>query len=78
MGVVIDLLLIVECIDEVFYVCCFNKVYCKYIKFYICVFYNGCNDIFGIVFNGFFICCIEYYLNYCYYWSYKKYYGIQV
>ncbi len=77
MGAVTDSLLIAERTDEVLYVCRFNKAYRKHIKLYIRALHNGKNDILGIVLNGLSTRRIEYYSNYRYYRSYKKYYGTQ-
>jgi capsular exopolysaccharide synthesis family protein len=77
MGAVTDSLLIAEHTDEVVYVCRFNKPYRKHIKLYIRALHNGKNDILGIVLNGLSTRRIEYYSNYRYYRSYKKYYGTQ-
>jgi polysaccharide biosynthesis transport protein len=77
MGAVTDSLLIAERTDEVVYVCRFNKAYRKHIKLYIRALHNGKNDILGIVLNGLSTRRIEYYSNYRYYRSYKKYYGTQ-
>jgi capsular exopolysaccharide synthesis family protein len=77
MGAVTDSLLIAERSDEVLYVCRFNKAYRKHIKLYIRALHNGKNDILGIVLNGLSTRRIEYYSNYRYYRSYKKYYGTQ-
>jgi succinoglycan biosynthesis transport protein ExoP len=77
MGAVTDSLLIAEHTDEVVYVCRFNKAYRKHIKLYIRALHNGKNDILGIVLNGLSTRRIEYYSNYRYYRSYKKYYGTQ-
>ena len=77
MGAVTDSLLIAERTDEVLYVCRFNKAYRKHIKLYIRALHNGRNDILGIVLNGLSTRRIEYYSNYRYYRSYKKYYGTQ-
>jgi capsular exopolysaccharide synthesis family protein len=77
MGAVTDSLLIAERTDEVLYVCRFNKAYRKHIKLYIRALQNGKNDILGIVLNGLSTRRIEYYSNYRYYRSYKKYYGTQ-
>jgi capsular exopolysaccharide synthesis family protein len=77
LGAVTDSLLIAERIDEVVYVCRFNKASKKHIKLYIRQLRNGKNEILGIVLNGLSPRRIEYYSNYRYYRSYKKYYGAQ-
>jgi polysaccharide biosynthesis transport protein len=77
LGAVTDSLLIAERIDEVIYVCRFNRAYKKHIKLYIRQLRNGKNEILGIVLNGLSQRRIEYYSNYRYYRSYKKYYGAQ-
>ena len=77
MGAVTDALLIAERTDEVVYVCRFNRAYRKHIKLYIKQLKTGKNDVLGIVLNGLSPRRIEYYSNYRYYRSYKKYYGAQ-
>jgi len=77
MGAVTDSLLIAERTDEVVYVCRFNRAHRKHIKLYIRSLRNGKNEILGIVLNGLSPRRIEYYSNYRYYRSYKKYYGTQ-
>jgi capsular exopolysaccharide synthesis family protein len=77
MGAVADALLIAERTDEVIYVCRFNRALRKHIKLYIRALHNGKNEILGIVLNGLSTRRIEYYSNYRYYRSYKKYYGTQ-
>ena len=77
MGAVTDALLIAERTDEVIYVCRFNRAYRKHIKLYIRALLNGKNAVLGIVLNGLSPRRIEYYSNYRYYRSYKKYYGSQ-
>lgn len=77
MGAVTDALLIAEHTDEVIYVCRFNRAYRKHIKLYIRALLNGKNAVLGIVLNGLSPRRIEYYSNYRYYRSYKKYYGAQ-
>jgi succinoglycan biosynthesis transport protein ExoP len=77
MGAVTDSLLIAERIDEVVYVCRFNRAYRKHIKLYIKALHRGKNEVLGIVLNGLSPRRIEYYSNYRYYRSYKKYYGAQ-
>jgi len=77
MGAVTDSQLIAERVDEVIYVCRFNRAYRKHIKLYIKALKNGKNDVLGIVLNGLSPRRIEYYSNYRYYRSYKKYYGAQ-
>lgn len=77
MGAVTDSLLIAERIDEIVYVCRFNRAYRKHIKLYIKALHRGKNEILGIVLNGLSPRRIEYYSNYRYYRSYKKYYGAQ-
>ena len=77
MGAVTDSTLIAERADEVIYVCRFNRAYRKHIKLYIRALREGKNEILGIVLNGLSPRRIEYYSNYRYYRSYKKYYGAQ-
>jgi capsular exopolysaccharide synthesis family protein len=77
MGAVTDAMLIAERADEVIYVCRFNRSYRKHIKLYIKALREGKNEILGIVLNGLSPRRIEYYSNYRYYRSYKKYYGAQ-
>ncbi len=77
LGAVTDSLLIAERTDEVIYVCRFNRAYRKHIKLYIRALRNARNEILGIVLNGLSPRRIEYYSNYRYYRSYKKYYGTQ-
>lgn len=77
MGAVTDAQLIAERADEVVYVCRFGKALRKHIKLYIRSLQTGKNEILGIVLNGLSTRRIEYYSNYRYYRSYKKYYGTQ-
>jgi capsular exopolysaccharide synthesis family protein len=77
MGAVTDALLIAERTDEVVYVCRFNRAYRKHIKLYIRALMSGKNVVLGIVLNGLSPRRIEYYSNYRYYRSYKKYYSAQ-
>ncbi len=77
LGAVTDSLLIAERIDEVVYVCRFNRAYRKHIRLYMRALRNGKNEVLGIVLNGLSPRRIEYYSNYRYYRSYKKYYGAQ-
>jgi len=77
MGAVTDSLLISERTDEVIYVCRFNRAYRKHIRLYIKQLREGKNELLGIVLNGLSPRRIEYYSNYRYYRSYKKYYGSQ-
>jgi len=77
MGAVTDSLLIAERIDEVIYVCRFNRAYRKHIRLYMKALRGGKNEVLGIVLNGLSPRRIEYYSNYRYYRSYKKYYGAQ-
>ncbi|HXQ80041.1 MAG TPA: polysaccharide biosynthesis tyrosine autokinase, partial [Opitutaceae bacterium] len=77
MGAVTDSMLIAERADEVVYVCRFNRSHRKHIKLYIKGLREGRNEILGIVLNGLSPRRIEYYSNYRYYRSYKKYYGAQ-
>jgi len=77
MGAVTDSLLIAERADEVIYVCRFGRALRKHIRLYIRALHNGKNEILGIVLNGLSTRRIEYYSNYRYYRSYKKYYGTQ-
>jgi len=77
MGAVTDAMLIAERTDEVIFVCRFNRAYRKHIRLYIKALREGKNEILGIVLNGLSPRRIEYYSNYRYYRSYKKYYGAQ-
>ena len=77
MGAVTDAVLIAERTDEVIYVCRFNRAYRKHIRLYIKSLREGKNEFLGIVLNGLSARRIEYYSNYRYYRSYKKYYGAQ-
>lgn len=77
LGAVTDSLLIAEHTDEVIYVCRFNKAYRKHIRQYVKALQNGKNELLGIVLNGLSPRRIEYYSNYRYYRSYKKYYGAE-
>lgn len=75
LGAVTDSLLIAERTDEVIYVCRFNRAFRKHIRLYIKALRGGKNELLGIVLNGLSPRRIEYYSNYRYYRSYKKYYG---
>src|SRR6478609_5696324 len=77
MGAVTDSLLISERTDAIIYVCRFNRAYRKHIRLYIKQLREGKNELLGIVLNGLSPRRIEYYSNYRYYRSYKKYYGSQ-
>ncbi|PTY07022.1 hypothetical protein DB347_10555 [Opitutaceae bacterium EW11] len=77
MGAVTDAMLVAERTDEVVYVCRFNHAARKHIRLYIRALQSGKNEILGIVMNGMSTRRIEYYSNYRYYRSYKKYYGTQ-
>ena len=77
MGAVTDALLLASRTDEIVYVCRFNRAYRKHIKLYMRTLLNGKNVVLGIVLNGLSPRRIEYYSNYRYYRSYKKYYGAQ-
>lgn len=77
LGAVTDSLLIAERVDEVVYVCRFNRAFRKHIRLYIKALRAGKNELLGIVLNGLSPRRIEYYSNYRYYRSYKKYYGTQ-
>ena len=63
--------------DEIIYVCRFNRAYRKHIRLYIKQLKESKNELLGIVLNGLSPRRIEYYSNYRYYRSYKKYYGSQ-
>lgn len=76
-GAVTDAILIAERTDEVVYVCRFNRAYRKHIRLYIKMLQDGRNELLGVVLNGLSPRRIEYYSNYRYYRSYKKYYGAQ-
>lgn len=77
LGAVTDSLLIAERVDEVVYVCRFNRAYRKHIRLYMRTLRQGKNEVLGIVLNGLSPRRIEYYSSYRYYRSYKKYYGAQ-
>jgi succinoglycan biosynthesis transport protein ExoP len=77
MGAVTDAMLIAGRADEVIYVCRFNRAFRKHIRLYVKALREGKNEILGIVLNGLSPRRIEYYSNYRYYRSYKKYYGAQ-
>ncbi|HYC69730.1 MAG TPA: polysaccharide biosynthesis tyrosine autokinase [Opitutaceae bacterium] len=77
MGAVTDALLLAERTDEVIYVCRFNKAYRKHIRLHIKQLRDSKNELLGVVLNGLSPRRIEYYSNYRYYRSYKKYYGAQ-
>ncbi|MDP2137055.1 MAG: polysaccharide biosynthesis tyrosine autokinase [Candidatus Didemnitutus sp.] len=77
MGAVTDALLISASTDEVIYVCRFNRAYRKHIRLYIKNLRDSKNELLGVVLNGLSPRRIEYYSNYRYYRSYKKYYGAQ-
>ena len=76
-GAVSDSLLIAERTDEVIYVCRFNRAARKHIKQFVRARRDGKNEFLGIVLYGLSPRRIEYYTNYRYYRSYKKYYGAQ-
>jgi capsular exopolysaccharide synthesis family protein len=76
-GAVSDSLLIAERADEVIYVCRFNRAARKHIKQFVRTLREGKTEFLGIVLNGLSPRRIEYYTNYRYYRSYKKYYGSQ-
>jgi len=77
MGAVTDALLLAGLTDEVIYVCRFNRAYRKHIRLYIKQLREGRNELLGVVLNGLSPRRIQYYSNYRYYRSYKKYYGSQ-
>jgi succinoglycan biosynthesis transport protein ExoP len=77
LGAVTDSLLIAERTDEVIYVCRFNRAFRKHIRLYMKALRGGKNEVLGVVLNGLSPRRIEYYSNYRYYRSYKKYYGAQ-
>ena len=77
LGAVTDSLLVAEQVDEVVYVCRFNRAYRKHIRQYIQALQNGKTELLGVVLNGLSPRRIEYYSNYRYYRSYKKYYGAE-
>ncbi len=77
LGAVTDAMLLAERTDEVIYVCRFNHAGRKHIRLYARALENGKHDVLGIVLNGMSTRRIEYYSNYRYYRSYKKYYGTQ-
>ncbi|MDD2763437.1 MAG: polysaccharide biosynthesis tyrosine autokinase [Opitutaceae bacterium] len=76
-GAVSDSLLIAEHTDELIYVCRFNRAYRKHIRQFVRTLRESKNEFLGIVLNGLSPRRIEYYTNYRYYRSYKKYYGSQ-
>jgi capsular exopolysaccharide synthesis family protein len=76
-GAVTDSLLLAERTDEIIYVCRFNRAARKHIRQFVRTLREGKNDFLGIVLNGLSPRRIEYYTNYRYYRSYKKYYGTQ-
>jgi capsular exopolysaccharide synthesis family protein len=76
-GAVSDSRLIAEHTDEIIYVCRFNRAYRKHIRQFVRKLQEGNNEFLGIVLNGLSPRRIEYYTNYRYYRSYKKYYGSQ-
>ena len=77
LGAVTDSLLIAERIDEVIYVCRFNRAYRKHIRLFMRSLRDGKNEVVGVILNGLSHRRIEYYSSYRYYRSYKKYYGSQ-
>ena len=77
MGAVTDALLLAEHADEIVYVCRFNRAHRKHIRLFVRTLANGKNTVLGIVLNGLSPRRVEYYSNYRYYRSYKKYYGSQ-
>ncbi len=77
LGAVTDSLLIAEHSDEVIYVCRFNRAYRKHIRQYVKALQSAKREVLGIVLNGLSPRRIEYYSNYRYYRSYKKYYGAE-
>lgn len=77
LGAVTDAMLIAEKTDEIVYVCRFNRAHRKHIRLFIKALRDGKNDILGVVLNGMSPRRIEYYSNYRYYRSYRKYYGTQ-
>ncbi len=77
LGAVTDSLLLAARTDEVLYVCRFSRANKKHIRLYIRALREGKNEVLGIVLNGLSPRRIQYYSNYRYYRSYKKYYGAQ-
>lgn len=77
MGAVTDALLVADRTDEVIYVCRFNRAYRKHIRLHVRQLKEAKNELLGVVLNGLSPRRIEYYSNYRYYRSYKKYYGAQ-
>ena len=77
LGAVSDSLLIADRVDEVVYVCRFNRASRKHIRQYTKQLQGGKCELLGIVLNGLSPRRIEYYSNYRYYRSYKKYYGAE-
>ncbi len=67
-----DALPIADRVDEVVYVCRFNRALRKHIHLYIKELQAGKNEVPGIVLNGLTPRRIEYYSNYRYYRSYKN------
>jgi capsular exopolysaccharide synthesis family protein len=76
-GAVSDSLLIAEHTDEIIFVCRFNRASRKHIRQFVRTLREGHNEFLGVVLNGLTPRRIEYYTNYRYYRSYKKYYGSQ-
>ncbi len=76
-GAVSDCLLLAEHTDEIIYVARFNRAYRKHIRQFVRLLQQGRAEFLGIVLNGLSPRRIEYYTNYRYYRSYKKYYGSQ-
>ena len=76
-GAVTDSLLLAERTDEIIYVCRFNRAARKHIRQFVRTLSEGKNEFLGIVLNGLSPRRIEYYTNYRYYRSYKKYYGTE-
>jgi capsular exopolysaccharide synthesis family protein len=72
-----DSFLIAEHTDEIIYVCRFNRAARRHIRQFVRTLCEGRNEFLGIVLNGLSPRRIEYYTNYRYYRSYKKYYGSQ-
>ncbi|KXU37962.1 hypothetical protein AXK12_00980 [Cephaloticoccus capnophilus] len=73
LGAVTDGLLIAERVDEVAYVCRFNRAHRKHIQLYMRALRNAKTEVLGVVLNGLTPRRVEYYSNYRYYRSYGKY-----
>lgn len=77
LGAVTDGLLIAERVDEVAYVCRFNRAHRKHIQLYMRALRNAKTEILGVILNGLAPRRVEYYSNYRYYRSYGKYTNVE-